>query len=120
MTNKKAKDILDFIARRNGWTNMSMHKQVIYQNNDTFNFMLFIEGKSMLSPLWIDFIDKAKKSQIIAYKKKPSWLKVLNDIFKILNDKIVQKISDGCHDMFMHHGDTLESTLVEIDLHSNA
>ena len=116
MTEKRAKEILDFLAKRSGCWYMSMRN--ISEAGEEFNMMSFIpyiEDQKIASPIWVDFKDLSR-DKMIEYKTRPSWRRVLKDLLNYASDIDVKKISNGFRDTFMAHGECLEKILVEMDL----
>lgn len=116
MTEKRAKEILDFLAKRTGCLYMSMRNMSkVSMEFCRMPFIPYVENQRMASPLWIEFKD-LRRDKMLEYKKKPSWRRVLKDLLKYVNDDSAQKISNGFHDIFMARGESLERILVEMDL----
>ena len=116
MTEKRAKCILDFIAKRKGWLYMSMRDMSkVERGFERMPFIPYVEDQKMASPIWIEFKDK-RRDKMLEYTKDPGWKKILRDLLKYACSSNVLKITDGVHGIFMKQGDSLEKILVEMDL----
>ena len=115
MTEKRAKEVLDFIAKRAGWLSVSLRDMGCFTSYNG-GFSLYLESRIMASPIWVEYDAKPRLETTIEYKKQHSWSKILRDILRIVNKSDVSKLTDGCHKAVLLHGESLESIIVSMEL----